>query len=65
MQYTSLAAGAPYQRRAVLSCQILLTWALGLLQADIGASALALALYSGSFLPFSPFITVPARMHAM
>ena len=50
---------------AALSCQILLTWALGLLQADLGASALALALYSGSFLPFSPFITVPARMHVM
>ena len=50
MQYTSLAAAALCKQRAVLSCQTLLTWALGLLQADLGASALALALYSGSLL---------------
>ena len=65
MQYTPLAAAALCEQKAVLSCQTLLTWALGLLQADLGASALALALYSGSFLPFSPFTTVPAPIRVM
>lgn len=39
------------------------TWALGLVHADLGASALAL--YSGSFLPFSPSTAPPARAPAL